>query len=69
MCRVLQQSITAEYVPTQVYRYTRLTYHTAKHLAGSERPDDQRDVQVGVVPPALVAALQTADVVLQLPLV
>ena len=47
----------------------RATHHAAESLAGSERPDDQRDVQVGVDPPALVATLQTAHVVLQLALV
>lgn len=45
------------------------TYHTAKGLTGSERPDDQWDVQVRVDSPAFIAALQTAHVVLQFALV
>lgn len=45
------------------------THHTAKGLAGPKRPDDERDVQVCVDPPALIAALQTAHIVLQLALI
>lgn len=45
------------------------THHAAVGLAGSKGSDDERNVQVGVDPPALVAALQTADVILQLSLV
>lgn len=45
------------------------THHAAKSLAGPEGPDDQRDVQVRVNPPALIATLQTAHIVLQLALV
>ena len=50
-------------------RHKTLTHHTAVNLAGSKRSDDERDIQVGVVSPALVATLQTAYVVLQLSLV
>lgn len=47
----------------------RHTYHTAVSLTGSEGSDDQWDVQVRVDPPALIATLQTAYIVLQLALV
>lgn len=45
------------------------THHAAKSLAGPEGPDDQRDVQVRVNPPALIATLQTPHIVLQFALV
>lgn len=45
------------------------THHTAVGLAGPKGSDHERNVQVGVNPPALVAALQTADIILQLSLV
>lgn len=45
------------------------THHAAVGLAGPKGSDDEGNVQVGVNPPALVAALQTADIILQLSLV
>lgn len=47
----------------------RETHHTAIGLAGSEGSDHKRDVQISINPPALVATLQTTDIILQLPLV
>lgn len=47
----------------------RETHHTAICLAGSKGSDHKRDVQVSIDPPALIATLQTTDVILQLPLV
>lgn len=47
----------------------RETHHTAVGLACSEGSDHKRDVQISINPPALVATLQTADIILQLPLV
>lgn len=45
------------------------THHTAIGLAGSKGSDYKWDVQVRINPPALVAALQTPHIILQLPLV
>lgn len=38
-------------------------------MDGAEGSDHKRDVQVRINPPALVATLQTTDIILQLPLV
>lgn len=40
------------------------TDHAAIGLTGSKGPDHKRDVQIRVNPPALIATLQTADVIL-----
>lgn len=45
------------------------THHTAVDLAGSKGSDHKRDVQVSINPPAFIATLQTAHIILQLPLV
>lgn len=50
-------------------RRRQATHHTAIGLTGSEGSDHKRNVQVSINPPALIATLQTTDIILQLPLV
>lgn len=45
------------------------THHTAIGLAGSKGSYHKRDVQVSINPPALIATLQTAHIIFELPLV